>query len=108
MAPSPKRSSPKRKTSPMRLNNGVYKFNQTNLSNFQGMYYLTIAITIALMVVFVLLCTNTELTENQPTTNQYQPILGQFESTGTAILLVGIPLALMFACYLYLLAYGTK
>ena len=102
MAPSPKRSSPRR------LNDGIYKLSQINLTNFQGMYYITIGITISLMVVFVLLCTKTKLTEKSSTTNQYEPILGQFESTGAAILIVGIPIVLMFACYMYLLAYGSK
>lgn len=70
---------------------------------FTALFAFAIISLIAFAVVFFVLCSSQDLSSS--TDNVASPILGQFDSTGAAIIIIGMPLLFILMCHLYLKAY---
>lgn len=70
---------------------------------FTALFALSIIALIAFAVVFFVLCSSQDLSSS--TDNVASPILGQFDSTGASIIIIGMPLLFILMCHLYLKAY---
>jgi len=70
---------------------------------FSALFALSIIALIAFAVVFFVLCSSQDLSNS--TDNTSFPVLGQFDSTGASIIIIGMPLLFILMCHLYLKAY---
>lgn len=79
------------------------KLTLTQHRIFISLFYLSVISLIAFAVVFFILCSSQDLSNTTTTTSK--PILGQFDSTGAAIIIIGMPLLFILLTHLYLHAY---
>jgi hypothetical protein len=70
---------------------------------FTALFALSVIALISFTIVFFVLCSSQDLSST--TDNVASPILGQFDSTGAAIVIIGMPILFILMCHLYLKAY---
>jgi hypothetical protein len=70
---------------------------------FTSLFALAVISLLAFAVLFFILCSTQDLANT--TTNTNKPILGQFDSTGASIIIIGMPLLFILLTHLYLHAY---
>ena len=93
-------SRKKNKTKKINRNNKEY-FNQ-----FKVLLGLSIITLLSFMILFFILCGYDLGSSGPDTFDDY--ILGNFGSTGAAILIIGFPFLMIFFTYVYLMAYKMK
>lgn len=79
------------------------KLSPTQERIFTGLFGLSVVSLVAFAVLFFILCSKEDLSSDSPkATNN---ILGQFDSTGAAIIIIGMPLLFILLTYLYVHAF---
>ena len=85
------------------------KLSPTQERIFTGLFGLSVVSLVAFAVLFFILCSkeNLGVRETEPILRDIanEPVLGQFDSTGAAIIIIGMPLLFILLNYLYLYAY---
>ena len=66
---------------------------------FTALFALSVISLIVFAVLFFILCSSQDLANNRDTTAN--PVLGQFDSTGASIIIIGMPLLFILLTYLY-------
>lgn len=79
------------------------KLSPTQERIFTGLFGLSVVSLVAFAVLFFILCSTQDLSNT--TDNTSNPILGQFDSTGAAIIIIGMPLLFILLTYLYVHAF---
>jgi len=82
------------------------EMNPSQIRIFNALYGLAVISLLAFAVLFFILCSDEDLTKK--TTNEVKdrnvstdPVLGQFGSTGAAIIIIGMPLLFILLAFLY-------
>jgi hypothetical protein len=74
----------------------------TEKKTFYSLFFLSSIISISSLVIFSILCSNIDMAYSVKSDNASEDyVLGQFGSTGAAILIVGIPLVFILLSNLY-------
>ena len=77
--------------------------NNTEKKTFNSLFFLAVIASVAFLVVFSILCSNIDMGYSDRTNDASTDyVLGQFGSTGAAIIIVGIPLIFILLSHLYL------
>ena len=79
------------------------KLSPTQERIFTGLFGLSVVSLVAFAVLFFILCSKEDLSSDSP--NATNHILGQFDSTGAAIIIIGMPLLFILLTYLYVHAF---
>ena len=66
---------------------------------FTALFALSVISLIVFAVLFFILCSSQDLANI--TDNTANPVLGQFDSTGASIIIIGMPLLFILLTYLY-------
>lgn len=69
---------------------------------FTSLFSLSVVSLIAFAILFFILCSTLDLANTTATTAN--PVLGQFDSTGASIIIIGMPLLFILLTYLYVYA----
>ncbi len=72
---------------------------------FTALFALSVISLIVFAVLFFILCSSQDLANTTDTTAN--PVLGQFDSTGASIIIIGMPLLFILLTYLYVHACRT-
>jgi hypothetical protein len=87
----------------------VHKLSPSQERIFNALFSFSVISLIAFAVLFFILCSKENLsssdTEPADRNVSTHPVLGQFDSTGAAIIIIGMPLLFILLNYLYLYAY---
>ena len=87
----------------------VHKLSPSQERIFNALFSFSVISLIAFAVLFFILCSKENLssrdTEPADRNISTHPVLGQFDSTGAAIIIIGMPLLFILLNYLYLYAY---
>ena len=87
----------------------VHKLSPSQERIFHALFSFSVISLIAFAVLFFILCSKENLssrdTEPADRNISTHPVLGQFDSTGAAIIIIGMPLLFILLNYLYLYAY---
>ena len=87
----------------------VHKLSPSQERIFHSLFSFSVISLIAFAVLFFILCSKENLssrdTEPADRNVSSHPVLGQFDSTGAAIIIIGMPLLFILLTYLYLYAY---
>ena len=87
----------------------VHKLTPSQERIFHALFSFSVISLIAFAVLFFILCSkeNLGVRETKPNLRDIgnEPVLGQFDSTGAAIIIIGMPLLFILLNYLYLYAY---
>ena len=85
------------------------KLSPTQERIFTGLFGLSVVSLVAFAVLFFILCSkeNLGVRETEPILRDIanEPVLGQFDSTGAAIIIIGMPLLFILLTYLYVHAF---
>ncbi len=86
------------------------KLSPTQERIFTGLFGLSVVSLVAFAVLFFILCSTQDLSQHDvKDVNQRNlethPVLGQFGSTGAAIIIIGMPLLFILLTYLYVHAF---
>lgn len=83
----------------------THKLTPSQERVFTSLFSLAVISLIAFAVIFFILCSSQDLANTTDTTSN--PILGQFDSTGAAIIIIGMPLLFILLTHLYLHAHRS-
>ena len=85
------------------------KLSPTQERIFTGLFGLSVVSLVAFAVLFFILCSKENLSvgDTAPASRNIstEPVLGQFDSTGAAIIIIGMPLLFILLTYLYVHAF---
>ena len=77
--------------------------NSVEKKTFYSLFFISVIATVAFLVIFSILCSNIDMAYSDKSGNASTDyVLGQFGSTGTSIIIIGIPLIFILLSNLYL------